>query len=88
MEDVTKDFQCGVNTWHIAGNIQWHRARSVIGTPETVIPRLQEIQAQFAADELMVITVTGDYASRLRSYQLLAETWPKQTVPNFHSATV
>jgi hypothetical protein len=27
----------------------------------------------FAADELMVITITGDYDSRLRSYELLAE---------------
>ena len=68
--------------------IQWHRARSVVGTPDVVIPRLQEIQVQFAADELMVITVTGDYASRLRSYQLLAETWHKQIAPSFHSATV
>ena len=55
--------------------IQWHRARSVIGTPDKVCARLQEIQQQFAADELMVITVTGDYASRLRSYELLAQAW-------------
>lgn len=55
--------------------IQWHRARSVIGTPDQVVSRLAEIQAQFAADELMVITVTGDYSSRLRSYELLAAAW-------------
>jgi luciferase family oxidoreductase group 1 len=56
--------------------ILWHRARSVIGTPETVCARLREIQQQFDADELMVITVTGDYESRLRSYELLALAWP------------
>ena len=27
---------------------------------------------QFEADELMVITITGDYRTRLESYQLLA----------------
>ncbi len=56
--------------------MQWHRGRSVIGTPDKVAMRLKDIQEQFAADELMVITVTGDYASRLRSYELLAAAWP------------
>ncbi len=59
--------------------MQWHRARSVIGTPDKVVARLKEIEQQFAADELMVITVTGDYASRLRSYELLAEAWALQS---------
>ena len=35
--------------------------------------RLLELQEQFQADEVMVITITGDYASRLRSYELLAQ---------------
>jgi hypothetical protein len=34
--------------------------------------RLLELQAQYEADELMVITITGDYDTRLRSYELLA----------------
>lgn len=53
--------------------IQRERARAVIGTPETVKARLLELQQQFQADEVMVITITGDYASRLRSYELLAQ---------------
>ena len=32
----------------------------------------QEMQEQFRADELMAITITGDYDSRLKSYELLA----------------
>ncbi|HWA13035.1 MAG TPA: LLM class flavin-dependent oxidoreductase [Burkholderiales bacterium] len=52
--------------------IQRERARAVIGTPAQVKARLIEIAEAFAADELMVITITGDYASRLRSYELLA----------------
>jgi luciferase family oxidoreductase group 1 len=48
------------------------RARAVVGTPEQVKGRLLEFKEQFQADEVMVITITGDYASRLRSYELLA----------------
>ena len=68
--------------------IQWHRARSVIGTPGKVIARLHEIQEQYAADEIMVVTVTGDYASRLRSYELLAANWPMDMAPSLHNAVV
>ena len=53
--------------------VQRERARAVIGTPEAVKQRLLELQQQFEADELMAITITGDYATRLRSYELLAE---------------
>ena len=53
--------------------VQRERARAVIGTPESVTARLLALREQFAADELMIITITGDYPSRLRSYELLAE---------------
>jgi luciferase family oxidoreductase group 1 len=52
--------------------VQRERARAVIGTPESVCARLKDMQARSGADELIVITITGDYASRLRSYELLA----------------
>ncbi len=53
--------------------VQRERSRAVIGAPATVKRRLLELQEQAQADELMVITITGDYATRLRSYELLAE---------------
>jgi luciferase family oxidoreductase group 1 len=53
--------------------VQRERARAVIGTPDAVKQRLLALQAQSQADELMIITITGDYASRLRSYEMLAE---------------
>jgi len=52
--------------------IRRERARAVIGTPDQVKARLEEIAQAYAADELMVITITGDYATRMRSYELLA----------------
>jgi alkanesulfonate monooxygenase SsuD/methylene tetrahydromethanopterin reductase-like flavin-dependent oxidoreductase (luciferase family) len=52
--------------------VERERARAVIGTPDSVKARLAEMQARAGADELIVVTITGDYASRLRSYELLA----------------
>ena len=52
--------------------IAHHRRRVVLGTPATVRERLLELREQFQADELMAITITGDYGSRLQSYELLA----------------
>ena len=52
--------------------IAYHRRRVVAGTPESVRERLLELAAGYGADELMAITITGDYGSRLRSYELLA----------------
>jgi len=52
--------------------IAHNRRRLVLGAPNTVKARLMELTEQFEADELMVITITGDYRTRLESYQLLA----------------
>ena len=53
--------------------IQRERSRVVYGTPDAVKEKLLAIQRANEADELMVITITGEYASRLRSYELLAD---------------
>ena len=53
--------------------IDSQRPRSLIGTPLQVVGRMLELQEQFAADEIVVLTVAASYAARLRSYQLLAE---------------
>ena len=53
--------------------IHSQRARAVIGDPRQVRERLLQLREQYQADELMILTITGDYASRLRSYELLAQ---------------
>jgi luciferase family oxidoreductase group 1 len=53
--------------------IAHHRRRVVLGGPDAVKARLLELRTTYEADELMAITITGDYGSRLRSYELLAE---------------
>jgi luciferase family oxidoreductase group 1 len=52
--------------------IAHHRRRVVLGAPAEVRERLLEMRGEFEADELMIITITGDYDSRMNSYELLA----------------
>ena len=49
------------------------RARAVIGGPDKAKRELEAMVARYGADELMVLTITGDYDSRRRSYELLVE---------------
>ena len=53
--------------------VERNRARTLLGTPESLRERLLEMATGFAADELMVLTITGDYATRRRSYEQLAD---------------
>ena len=53
--------------------VAYHRRRVVYGSPDTVKAGLIALAERFDADELMVITITGDYRTRLESYRLLAE---------------
>jgi luciferase family oxidoreductase group 1 len=47
--------------------------RSIVGTKEQVRSRLLELAETHFAEELVVVTITFDFASRLRSYELLAQ---------------
>ncbi len=47
------------------------RARAVIGGPQRCRREIESLAARYGADEVMVLTITGDYASRLRSYERL-----------------
>ncbi len=47
--------------------------RTAIGNPEQVKEQLFQLAEEFNADEIMTVTITYDFAARLRSYELLAE---------------
>ena len=47
--------------------------RGVIGSPATVRTGVEELAAEYGAEEVIVVTITYDHAARLRSYELLAE---------------
>jgi luciferase family oxidoreductase group 1 len=51
------------------------RRRWTVGAPAVVRERLEAIAAEYAADEVMVVTITHDHDARRRSYELLADEW-------------
>jgi luciferase family oxidoreductase group 1 len=53
--------------------VQGQRARAIIGGPQTCRREVEAMAARYGADEVMVLTITGDYASRMRSYERLIE---------------
>lgn len=52
--------------------IRQQRARVVHGSPERCKERLLALATDYSADELMILTITGSYETRLESYELLA----------------
>lgn len=63
------------------------RSRAVIGGPDTCRREIQAMAERYAVDEVMVLTITGDYASRLRSYELLAEAFALDAAAPARAAT-
>jgi alkanesulfonate monooxygenase SsuD/methylene tetrahydromethanopterin reductase-like flavin-dependent oxidoreductase (luciferase family) len=47
-----------------------------VGSPQTVVERLATLRRVTGAEELLVTTITHDHADRVRSFELLAKTWP------------
>jgi alkanesulfonate monooxygenase SsuD/methylene tetrahydromethanopterin reductase-like flavin-dependent oxidoreductase (luciferase family) len=53
--------------------VDHHRRRQIVGTPETVKPQIEALAERYGVDEIVVLTITHDFAARKRSYTLLAE---------------
>ncbi len=54
---------------------QQSRARMIIGEPQSVRNRILQLVEATAADEVAVVTTVADFDERLRSYELLAESF-------------
>ncbi len=63
---------------------QYNRQRFIWGTPDNVRPDLEALARQFGVDEIVVLTICPDFASRCRSYELLAEAF--ELVPRLETA--
>ena len=53
--------------------IRYNRRRLVLGTPRGARERIETLVEAHGADEAMIVTIAHDYATRARSYALLAE---------------
>ena len=47
--------------------------RGIIGSPEKVRAGIEQLAAEYTADEVIVVTITYDHDARRRSYELLAD---------------
>jgi len=47
--------------------------RRIVGAPATVRAGIEAAAREYAADEMMVVTITYEHAARRRSYELIAE---------------
>jgi luciferase family oxidoreductase group 1 len=54
------------------GNGSLPGRRGIIGTPEQVRAELEQLAAEYGADEAVVVTITHDHGARRRSYELIA----------------
>jgi alkanesulfonate monooxygenase SsuD/methylene tetrahydromethanopterin reductase-like flavin-dependent oxidoreductase (luciferase family) len=51
------------------------REHQIVGRPEAVRAQLDELAGRCHADELVVVSITHEFAQRVRCYELLAETY-------------
>ena len=54
------------------------RRRWLVGSPDTVAPGIEELAAEYGAEEVMIVTITYDHDARKRSYGLLARAFGLQ----------
>jgi alkanesulfonate monooxygenase SsuD/methylene tetrahydromethanopterin reductase-like flavin-dependent oxidoreductase (luciferase family) len=50
----------------------------LVGSPQAVADKLEQLQRATGADELAVTTITHEHADRVRSYELLAREWHRR----------
>jgi luciferase family oxidoreductase group 1 len=66
------NYQYNDSEWQLA---QATPAHFTAGTPEEVKARLSALAAICQADEIMITTMTHSHAARIRSYELLAQSF-------------
>ena len=53
--------------------VEENRRRQVVGNPTQCRARLEAYGESYGVDEVVVVTITHNFAARIRSYELLAE---------------
>ena len=60
--------------------IRYQKQTSLVGGPERVRARLTTLGEELGVDEFVVVTITYDFADRVRSYELLAEAFGLEAI--------
>lgn len=62
-------------------HVQYNRRRMITGTPDTVKKQILTLSGEFDVNEIVVATFADSFQERLRSYELLAETFQLNNHP-------
>jgi alkanesulfonate monooxygenase SsuD/methylene tetrahydromethanopterin reductase-like flavin-dependent oxidoreductase (luciferase family) len=57
------------------------RRRTIVGTAAAVKAGIEEVAAEYGAQEVIVVTITYDHAARRRSYELIADAFDLAPLP-------
>lgn len=68
--EVAKAYQYTMAEWQ---RVLFNRQRTVVGTPDVVKARLEELAAMFGVNEIVISAFTQYAEDRIRSYELLAD---------------
>ena len=52
--------------------VAFSMSKAAVGSPSTVRARLESLADEFGAEEIVLLTITFDFADRVRSYELVA----------------
>jgi luciferase family oxidoreductase group 1 len=60
--------------------------RMILGSPGSVRGQLEQVAADYGAEEVIVVTITYDHAARRRSYELIADEFDLRPPSTTHSS--
>ena len=58
-----------------------------MGSPVTVRSGIEEVAAEYGAEEVVILTITFDHAARRRSYELIAEQFGLSQSPSVSASS-
>lgn len=53
--------------------IDYNRRKMIIGSPKTVLKKIEELRKRFNANEIMLVTITHSYEAKVKSFKLIAK---------------
>jgi luciferase family oxidoreductase group 1 len=76
-----------VRYWESRGPRPPSRRRLIVGSPVTVRSGIEEVAAEYGAEEVVILTITFDHAARRRSYELIAEQFGLSQSPSVSASS-
>ena len=70
--ESVRDFEYNEDEWE---RVLYNRQRTIVGTPDVVKAKILKMAKDFNTDEIVMSTFADSFEDRLRSYEILAESF-------------